>query len=129
MPRLPALAVLSLIAGAFYGLLLVKTPAAQAAGDDAVGNCVRVRDIRASKILDDRRVLLEMRSGPALVMMLKRPCPQLAFHDYFSYEARLGQLCAEIDHIVSRAGFMCDIGSFALHKPDATKGDDAGSDG
>ncbi len=113
---------------------VVATPASAAQDDDtgtrrtnppAVGNCIRVRQIRDTKVIDDRSVILEMAEGRTLLMRLKYPCPQLAFHDYFSYEATLGLLCAEIDYIVSRAGAHCQIGGFEIYAPPE---DDAGSE-
>lgn len=86
------------------------------ATDDTVGNCVRTNRIRRTRILDDQTIILDMAGGDNLVMHLKYRCPQLSFHDFFSYEPTLGQLCAELDHIVTRAGFHCDIGSFSLYK-------------
>lgn len=88
------------------------------AADETVGNCVRTSRIRRTRILDDSTILLQMAGGDDLLMHLKYRCPQLSFHDFFSYEPTLGQLCAELDHIVTRAGFHCDIGSFSLYKPD-----------
>ncbi|GER01873.1 hypothetical protein JCM17845_24960 [Iodidimonas gelatinilytica] len=81
--------------------------------EESVGNCVSTRQISATHILDDRKILLEMREGADIVMHLKYQCPQLKFHDYFSYESTLGQLCAELDQITTRAGFHCDIGGFS----------------
>ncbi len=97
----------------------------RSAGPPAVGNCIRVRQIRNTKVIDDSAVILEMAGGRTLLMRLKYPCPQLAFHDYFSYEATLGLLCAEIDHIVSRAGAHCQIGGFEIYAPPE---DDAGDE-
>lgn len=90
----------------------------QGAQEEPPGNCVRVRQIWRTRVLDDERVLLLMRGGPDLVMHLKHRCPQLAFHDFFSYEARLGQLCVQIDHIVTRAGFHCGIERFSVYQPE-----------
>lgn len=116
----------------FAALMLASAEARQEEGDrsvdEAIGNCVRVTSIRRTDILNDRTILLEMKSGPAILMHLKHACPQLAFHDYFRYEARLGQLCAEIDHIVSRAGFQCDIGGFSRAMPEKEAEGGAGPD-
>lgn len=94
-------------------------PAGDAAGEDDadVGSCIRVNDIRRTHIVDDSTVLLEMRGDRLVLMHLAGRCPQLRFHDFFSYEPHLGQLCAELDHIVTRAGFHCPIAGFSALDP------------
>jgi len=82
-----------------------------------VGSCIRVNDIRTSHIVDDSTILLEMRGKRLILMHLTGRCPQLRFHDFFSYEARLGQLCAELDEVVTRAGFHCPIANFSALDP------------
>jgi len=79
----------------------------------AVGNCIRVARIRAMDVLDDRRIRLEMDGGPDILMRLERKCPQLRFHGFFTYEPTMGQICAAIDHIVTRAGAQCVIEGFS----------------
>ncbi len=86
--------------------------------DESIGHCVRTNRIRQTRILDDQTILLEMAGDSTLVMHLKHRCPQLSFHGFFSYEPTLGQLCAELDHIVTRAGFHCDISHFSLYEKD-----------
>lgn len=83
-------------------------------GGERVGNCIRVGDIRRSRVLDDRAILFDLAGGRRVLMRLKYRCPQLAFHGYFSYRATLGQLCAELDHIVTRAGNHCQIADFSI---------------
>ncbi|WP_348652140.1 DUF6491 family protein [Iodidimonas sp. MBR-55] len=88
--------------------------------------CVSIDQISRSDIIDDQTILLKMLRGDDLLMHLKYSCPQLAFHDFFSYEPTMGQLCAEIDHIMTRAGFSCEIGSFSAAASDQIKGSDQG---
>lgn len=100
------------------GLALLAAGAAAQEGapkadDGQVGNCIRVSDIRRSRVLDDESVLFDLAGGRRVLMRLKYSCPQLAFHGYFSYEATLGQLCAELDQIVTRAGNHCPIADFS----------------
>ncbi|RMD88846.1 MAG: hypothetical protein D6807_04890 [Alphaproteobacteria bacterium] len=113
---------------AFIQAAAAEQPAATAEPEQAVGNCIRVRQIVRTHVVDDRTVLLEMTGGRTLAMRLKYACPQLAFHDYFSYEATLGLLCAEIDHIVTRAGAHCQIGAFAPYQPEAPESGDGADD-
>lgn len=86
-------------------------------GDTDIGSCIRVNAIRRSHIVDDSTVLLEMRGNRLIRMTLVGRCPQLRFHDFFSYEPHLGQLCAELDKIVTRAGFHCPIAGFSALDP------------
>lgn len=110
------------------GLVLAGAGAAAQEGGpepetERVGNCIRVGDIRRSRVLDDSSVLFDLAGGRRVLMRLKYPCPQLAFHGYFSYQATLGQLCTELDHIVTRAGNHCPIGDFSIWRggiPDRT---------
>lgn len=114
---LPLLALITAMAVADTDKSATDSPLRLLA-EESVGNCIRTSHIRRTRIVDDSTILLEMASGPDLLMHLKYSCPQLSFHDFFSYEPTLGQLCAELDHIVTRAGFHCDIGGFSLYKPD-----------
>jgi len=96
--------------------LVSATTAAQnteSGSDHEIGNCIVVSEIANSRILDDETIRLEMREGSAVLMHLDKRCPQLRFHDFFSYEPTLGQLCAAIDRIVTRAGGSCAIAAFS----------------
>ena len=132
MRSVPALTIAFAALWGWFAVAAAPESAAQddskapGAGPPAVGNCIRVRQIRNTKVIDDSSVILEMTGGRTLLMRLKYPCPQLAFHDYFSYEAPLGLLCAEIDQIVSRAGAHCQIGGFEIYVPPA---DETGNGG
>jgi len=101
------------VAGVFLtpGLAAQQSPQAE---EDGIGNCITVDDIVGNRILDDRTVRFEMRDGTPVLMHLEARCPQLRFHDYFSYKPVLGQLCATIDRIVTRAGASCAIAGFSL---------------
>ncbi len=77
-------------------------------------HCLAIADIRAGRVLDDERILLHLADGRVVLMRLKRVCPQLLFHRSFRFAGEMGQICAELDRIVTRAGLRCSIAGFAL---------------
>jgi len=122
--RVPAAIValgLTLAPASAPGQPAAKPASGNAQNGPEIGNCIRVERIRASTVLGDRRVRLAMQDAPDLVMRLERRCPQLAFHGFFTYEPTFGQICAAIDHIVTRAGEQCGIAGFSA-APDGAAG-------
>ncbi len=77
-------------------------------------HCLAIADIRASRVASDDAVILFLKDGRVVVMRLKRRCPQLLFHGRFRFAGEMGQICAELDRIVTRAGLRCSIAGFAL---------------
>ncbi len=77
-------------------------------------HCLAIADIRASRVASDEAVILFLKDGRVVVMRLKRACPQLLFHGRFRFAGEMGQICAELDRIVTRAGLRCSIAGFAL---------------
>lgn len=76
-------------------------------------HCLAIADIRAGRVLDDERILLHLADGRVVLMRLKRVCPQLLFHRRFRFDGEMGQICAELDRIITRAGLRCSIKDFA----------------
>lgn len=115
-----------LLAACLYGWRGASAQNTDTQSAREIGNCIAVSEITGSRILDDETILLEMGTGPDVLMHLEDPCPQLRFHDFFSYQPTLGQLCAAIDRIVTRAGASCEIGGFsqapARNPPDSGGG-------
>ncbi len=77
-------------------------------------HCLAIADIRASRVVSDEAVILFLKDGRVVVMRLKRACPQLLFHRRFRFAGEMGQICAELDRIVTRAGLRCSIAGFSL---------------
>ncbi len=85
-------------------------------------HCLAIADIRASRVASDEEVILFLKDGRVVVMRLKRACPQLLFHRRFRFAGEMGQICAELDRIVTRAGLRCSIAGFSLLPCDGMEG-------
>ncbi len=91
--------------------------------DENTVECVPLRSIRRTEVLDDRNVLFYMRGTTVYHNILSRACGGLAREDRFSYETSMGRLC-RMDYISVlyndgfgvRAGNRCSLGAF--HKID-----------
>lgn len=87
------------------------TVAVRALEDSALQQCVETDAIKSHSIETDQRILFMMTDDTVQVMTLKPHCPQLHFHNYFSYTPVNGRLCANEDEIKTRAGLPCRIDS------------------
>ncbi len=82
--------------------------------------CVRVNDIRRTKVIDNQHILFELRGGEAYLNTLPHRCPRLAVEDRFSYRVTVGQLC-NVDTITVltatpiSAGATCGLGTFEVY--------------
>lgn len=76
--------------------------------------CVTLNTITNGEILNGHEMRFELRDGTKMLATLARDCPQLMFHDRFSYQAVAGRLCAGEGRIVARSGEACMISSFSL---------------
>ncbi|RMF14733.1 MAG: hypothetical protein D6757_05775 [Alphaproteobacteria bacterium] len=74
--------------------------------------CFLLDEIRGHRVLSDRRILLQLSDGTTAIARLKRACPQLLYHRDFRFEGQLGQVCAELDRVLTRAGMRCTIAGF-----------------
>ena len=77
--------------------------------------CVLRRDIRHSRVLDDRTIDFHLAGGRVLRNRLPQACPGLAFDESFSYRTSLDRLCS-VDTITVRTpagpGPTCGLGRF-----------------
>ena len=86
-------------------------------------DCIQVRNIRRTDVLDDRNILFHMRGRTIYHNMLPRQCGGLAREERFSYQTSIGRLC-RLDSIRVlyddpfglREGNRCALGLF--HKID-----------
>ena len=91
--------------------------------DENTAQCISLRDIRRTKVVDDRNVLFYTRGKTVYHNVLPRSCSGLAREDRFSYQTSIGRLC-RLDQISvlyndpfgMRAGNRCSLGVF--HKID-----------
>lgn len=90
-----------------------------------VENCVSVRDIRSTDVIDDQHILFKLRNGKAMLNELPSRCPRLASENRFSYNVTVGRLC-NVDTVTvlfatpGFAGPTCGLGKFEVYekKPD-----------
>lgn len=108
--------LVSLFAGATAATARAQTdtPPDPASQPGAGLLCVTLNTITNGQILNGHEMRFELRDGTELLATLARDCPQLKFHDRFSYQAVAGRLCAGEGHIVARSGEACMISSFSL---------------
>jgi hypothetical protein len=93
-----------------------RVPAATPVG--APVDCVRLRDIRETRVRDDRTIDFYLRSGRILRNDLDGlRCPRLGTERRFSYKTSIGQLCSVdsitvIDQPGLTRGVSCGLGKF-----------------
>jgi hypothetical protein len=83
-------------------------------------DCIRITDIRSTRVLDDQTILFYMRGRDRIYRnYLPRECPGLEREDRYSYKISGSQLC-HIDLITVleqfgtgiRPGYTCALGAF-----------------
>ncbi len=81
-------------------------------------NCVRLTDIRESRVHGDQVIDFHLIGGKVLRNTLPHRCPQLGFERSFSYETSLSKLCnVDIIHVIvagagPHRGASCGLGMF-----------------
>jgi hypothetical protein len=95
--------------------------------DDNARDCINLRQIRRTEVVDDRNILFHMTGSVVYHNILPRQCGGLAREDRFSYQTSIGRLC-RLDHIRVlyndpfglREGNRCSLGMFhKITKEDA----------
>ncbi len=84
------IAVLTL--GATAGMSAKKEPAPVRAVGEPV-NCVSLRNIRSTNVVDANTIDFKMNGGKTYRNSLPYSCPGLKFEDRFSYRTSTNQLC------------------------------------
>jgi hypothetical protein len=81
-------------------------------------NCVNIRNIRSTKVIDDQTIDFHMSGNQIFRNTLPNRCPQLGFEQAFSYQTSISQLCS-VDIITvivqgsgPRRGASCGLGKF-----------------
>jgi hypothetical protein len=104
------LSTLLLMASLAGDVLPVQTTFARATRD-----CVSTTFLKSTAVLDDQRILFELRDGSVWQNTLDSRCPMLGFSEAFSYQARGAQLC-DLDTITvfepHISGATCGLGKF-----------------
>lgn len=87
--------------------------------DDNARECINLRQLRRTEVIDDRNILFYMSGSVVYHNILPRQCGGLAREDRFSYQTSVGRLC-RIDWINVlyddpyglREGSRCGLGLF-----------------
>lgn len=81
-------------------------------------DCLRINEIRESRVRDDRTIDFYLRTGGVLRNTLPYSCPQLGFEQAFTYKTSISQLCSTdtITVIIQGGGPLlgatCGLGKF-----------------
>ncbi len=95
--------------------------------DDGITNCITLRNVRRTEVIDGRNVLYHMRGRTIYHNILPRECGGLAREKRFSYATTMGRLC-DLDSITVlypdpyglQGGNSCRLGKFhKISKEDA----------
>ncbi len=115
---------LILVAGLAGGGLAVAAakqskPAPEVRDVGTPRNCVQIRQIRSTKIVDDQTIDFKMNGGKVFRNKLSNKCPQLKYEDRFTYRLSGSQLCnVDIISVLHdyggqlQKGAGCSLGKF-----------------
>ena len=116
--------------------LLAEEAAPAATGQVAGGgglNCIPLKRIQNTRVLDDRTILFEMTGNETLVNHLPHRCPGLGFERSFGYKTSISQLCSQdiiwvVTHMGSGLdrGASCGLGRFEPYVAPETDAADKG---
>ena len=109
-------------------------PAATGPASGSVGlNCIPLKRIQNTRVLDDRTILFEMTGNETLVNRLPHRCPGLGFEKSFGYKTSISQLCSQdiiwvVTHMGSGLdrGASCGLGRFEPYVAPETDAADKG---
>lgn len=111
-------ALTALTGGATAGLSAKKEAAPVRAVGEPV-NCVSLRNIRSTSVVDNSTIDFKMAGGKIYRNSLPYSCPSLKFEDRFSYRTSLSQLCnVDIVRVLHdyggrlQEGAGCGLGKF-----------------
>jgi hypothetical protein len=115
---LAVVALTALTGGASAGFSAKKEPAPVRAVGEPV-NCVNIRNIRSTNIVDNSTIDFKMAGGKIYRNSLPYSCPSLKSEDRFSYRTSLSQLCnVDIVRVLHsyggnlQEGAGCGLGKF-----------------
>jgi hypothetical protein len=114
-----------------------QAPVDELEADTGAQNCVRLRRINRTEIIDNRTIAFHMRGGDIYLNRLDRACRGLDRGDPISYRTATGRLCSvDMITIVDRfdlglMGPTCGLGMFTPTSQEAIdilKGEDEPAD-
>ena len=108
-------AALAMIAAATVAQARAPAPVATPNGE--AKDCLRLLDIRETRVRDDRTIDFFLRSGQVYRNTLPGTCPQLGFEERYIYQTSLAQLCStDIITVLVSPNFLrgasCGLGKF-----------------
>lgn len=71
-----------------------RKPAPEVRAIGEAKNCVNLRSIVSTNVVDNQTIDFKMHGGKTLRNVLPYSCPSLKFQDAFSYRTSLNQLCS-----------------------------------
>ena len=86
-----------------------------------VKNCITIRNIRSTDVIDDQHILFKAGSGKAYLNKLPSHCPRLGIEKRIAYRATIGKLC-NVDTITVlyplsiSSGPRCGLGKFEVYE-------------
>jgi hypothetical protein len=111
-------ALAAMTGGATAGISAKKEPAPVRAVGEPV-NCVSLRNIRSTNVVDASTIDFRMNGGKTYRNSLPYSCPSLAYEERFSYRTSTGQLCnVDIIRVLNdyggrlQEGVGCGLGKF-----------------
>lgn len=103
----------------------VPLPPAKVIGEPI--NCVIIRNIRQTNVIDDKTIDFVINGKKVYRNTLPMSCPRLGFERSFSYQTSLSQLCnVDIITVLQQGGgnirgASCGLGKFVPIEPPAKK--------
>ena len=118
-----ALIIAASVAVAGSGLAAVyakdRKPAPEVRAIGEAKNCVNLRSIQSTNVVDNQTIDFKMNGGKTLRNVLPYSCPSLKFQEAFSYRTSLNQLCSvDIIRVLNNyggrlsEGAACGLGKF-----------------
>jgi len=106
MKKLTHAAVAALVLGGLSGPALAD---GHKEGEEKTQQCIRLRDIDQTPVIDNKTILVEMRGNKYKRIDLINRCSGLKIEGGFSYSTSINQLCIQDTLRVLRAGSVCMI--------------------
>ena len=105
------------------------SPVEEVANEDNMRECIQVRRIRRTEVLDDRTIVFRLQGSPVYINILASDCPGLLRENRFTYRTTVSALCRQDSIAVlfddvsggMRTGPGCVLGPFHLITRDNLK--------
>ena len=91
-----------------------------------VKNCIMVRSIRSTNVIDDQHILFKAGNGKVYLNKLSNQCPRLGIEKRIGYRVTVGRLC-DVDTVTvlstasNISGPSCGLGKFEVYEKTPTE--------